>query len=677
MRDPFHRNYLPHSAYPLDTLPPFAFGNFYILSQDLVEYILRNYQQLYCDVNHTVSKQHHLRQQQQQQELQWKQRGNSSINQQTNSRPKHKCLAPVGDLEDVSIAVWLLPLQVHVTHIPEVISNTVEIPSLFLAVGNIKDMTHYDQLHSYYLESMQPHQSSELSVPPSVDINNDATTVNIQQIEQYSYNRLNRHSDHICVLVMPEAAYAVLLIQKLAHSLFSNHIATGGDSGSNNSGSQSSSVTYQYHRLPKPYLDIPCIHLPSPSPGGFPTVSTEYSMLLVMSPNDCFSDSSGVDEWSEERNRKLTQLFQSFYDQNVTLDHVWMISGEALDFSQLPMRFLSHPAPPTTTTTTTTAPSSTAADEIGGVTLLVSTTTAVTHNPHADAGAVIYIPTLVQCWFELASSVSFAPFIKNYISASYHNYDPLLKEYSLPAYLALPRSRSWVTKRLTRAYDGDQRVVRIAYLYNKCSGGPVSSLWKDEVTAYIASHTSTTNDSSSSTTLSEQGNASTAYSLRTIREIFVNLLRDTLSTTSLLPNTTVTIDALGYCHGYGHTGDDSKHNKRYEKDYLLNAISIYTTYDYVISFENNQIDGYITEKLLLPYLAGAVPVYLGPSDGNIYINNKAIINCSLLYTMRECIEKVIIIVGDDSSYISVLQEPLLRSNETVDKWFRHWNTTMT
>ena len=660
MRDPFHRNYLPTSAYPLDTLPPFAFGNFYVLSQDLVEYILRNYQQLYCDVNHTVSIQRHFRQQQEEQ-------GNSSINQQTNSRPYHKCLAPIGDLEDVSIAVWLLPLQVHVTHIPEVVSNTVEIPPVFLAVGNIKDMSHYDQLHSYYLQSMQPQPPTELTALPSGDIITGAGD-NVQPTEQYSYNQYSdQKSDHICVLIMPEAAYAVLLIQKLAHSLFSNHIATtdGNSAGSGDS----SSVTYQYHMLPKPYLDIPCIHSPSPSPDFSSTMSIKYCILLVVSPNDCLSDSSSVDEWSEERNDKFNQLLQSFKAQNVTLHHVWMISGEALDFSQLPMRFLSHPAPPTTTTT---SPSSTVADEISGVTLLVSTTTAVTHNPHADAGAVIYIPTLVQCWFELASSVSFAPFIKNYISASYHNYDPLLKDYSLPAYLALPRSCSWATKRLTRAYDGDQRVVRIAYLYNKCSGGPSSSLWKDEVTAYIASHSSTTNDSNSS--ISEVEDAPPVYCLRTVREIFVNILRDTLSSTPLLPNTTVSIDSLGYCQGYGHTGDDSKHNKRYEKDYLLNAINIYSTYDYVISFENNRIDGYITEKLLLPYLAGAVPIYIGPSDGNVYINNKAIINCSLLYTMRECIEKVIIMAGDDSSYISALQEPLLRGNETVEKWFRHWNT---
>lgn len=67
IRDPNHRNYLSKANYPLDTLPPFALGNFYILSGDLWEYIQRN----------------------------------------------AATLRPVGTLEDLSVGVWMLGVQVR------------------------------------------------------------------------------------------------------------------------------------------------------------------------------------------------------------------------------------------------------------------------------------------------------------------------------------------------------------------------------------------------------------------------------------------------------------------------------------------------------------------------------------------------------------------------------------
>ena len=67
VRDSGDRNYLPASAYPLSVLPPFALGNFYILSGDLAWYLARN-----ADM-----------------------------------------LKTTGTLEDVSISIWLMGLQVQ------------------------------------------------------------------------------------------------------------------------------------------------------------------------------------------------------------------------------------------------------------------------------------------------------------------------------------------------------------------------------------------------------------------------------------------------------------------------------------------------------------------------------------------------------------------------------------
>ena len=66
IRDPQHRNYLSAQQYHLEALPPFALGNFYILSGRLAGYLGRNSGQL----------------------------------------------RPTGTLEDLSVAVWLIGLQV-------------------------------------------------------------------------------------------------------------------------------------------------------------------------------------------------------------------------------------------------------------------------------------------------------------------------------------------------------------------------------------------------------------------------------------------------------------------------------------------------------------------------------------------------------------------------------------
>ncbi|CAM9296338.1 unnamed protein product, partial [Choristocarpus tenellus] len=65
-RDPQHKNYLPQEKWPIEMLLPFAIGPHYILSQDCVEFVVKN-------------------------------RG---------------WLHGVGTLEDVSIALWMLAIQV-------------------------------------------------------------------------------------------------------------------------------------------------------------------------------------------------------------------------------------------------------------------------------------------------------------------------------------------------------------------------------------------------------------------------------------------------------------------------------------------------------------------------------------------------------------------------------------
>lgn len=72
-RDASHRNYVPRAAWPLDALPPFAIGPHYLLSADCARFVAAN----------------------------------------------AGALRGLGTLEDVSVAVWLLALQVHPEHTNE------------------------------------------------------------------------------------------------------------------------------------------------------------------------------------------------------------------------------------------------------------------------------------------------------------------------------------------------------------------------------------------------------------------------------------------------------------------------------------------------------------------------------------------------------------------------------
>jgi hypothetical protein len=71
-KDPSHRNYLSNDSYPFDELPPFALGNFYILSDNLGRFLYQNIHRL----------------------------------------------KPVGTLEDLSVGFWLLSLGVSGSLLP-------------------------------------------------------------------------------------------------------------------------------------------------------------------------------------------------------------------------------------------------------------------------------------------------------------------------------------------------------------------------------------------------------------------------------------------------------------------------------------------------------------------------------------------------------------------------------
>ena len=84
-------------------MPPFVLGNLYILSSDLVSYILKNSKWKSSGENCLLA------------EFQggYAPSESSKFDFDGEECQAEAYLRPVGDLEDVSIALWLLALKVH------------------------------------------------------------------------------------------------------------------------------------------------------------------------------------------------------------------------------------------------------------------------------------------------------------------------------------------------------------------------------------------------------------------------------------------------------------------------------------------------------------------------------------------------------------------------------------
>mmetsp|Transcript_24883 Transcript_24883/g.34738 ORF Transcript_24883/g.34738 Transcript_24883/m.34738 type:complete len:251 (+) Transcript_24883:3-755(+) len=131
------------------------------------------------------------------------------------------------------------------------------------------------------------------------------------------------------------------------------------------------------------------------------------------------------------------------------------------------------------------------------------------------------------------------------------------------------------------------------------------------------------------------------------------------------------------------------------------AIKTFQRYKFAITFENRQLKGYLTEKIMNALLAGIVPIYFGAPDIRKYINGKRFIFCDvdasevMAYPfpygknkatenpepliqfvkdtigdkLRECVEKVKRVDQDDDLYHQMITEPILPGNRLRDSEF--------
>lgn len=122
------------------------------------------------------------------------------------------------------------------------------------------------------------------------------------------------------------------------------------------------------------------------------------------------------------------------------------------------------------------------------------------------------------------------------------------------------------------------------------------------------------------------------------------------------------VDALGKC----------KHNvsQPYTRGYsnwLDYAIETYKPYKFVIAFENTLgVNGYVSEKLILPLLAGCIPIYYGDSlSAKIQFNTDCFINVADFENFDECIKHVLKVDADDALYQKYVTSSIISKEKLI------------
>ena len=134
----------------------------------------------------------------------------------------------------------------------------------------------------------------------------------------------------------------------------------------------------------------------------------------------------------------------------------------------------------------------------------------------------------------------------------------------------------------------------------------------------------------------------------------------------LLAQLSLEVDSLGSCQPVGSfrsvpgervIGLEPRDGLRY----LDSAVATYRNYRWVVAFENQRVDGYVTEKIVNAMLAGAVPIFLGASDVTTVFNPRSFVDCSSFASLDDCAKQVLAIDSNQTAYQALLAQPWFAS----------------
>ena len=90
-------------------------------------------------------------------------------------------------------------------------------------------------------------------------------------------------------------------------------------------------------------------------------------------------------------------------------------------------------------------------------------------------------------------------------------------------------------------------------------------------------------------------------------------------------------------------------------------------YKFVIAFENSNILGYNTEKIVNPILSGSIPIYYGNLDGNEYINRERLICVEDFPSFESCANYVLEVDNNDELFNEIVNRPFFIDDKIPDQ----------
>jgi len=109
------------------------------------------------------------------------------------------------------------------------------------------------------------------------------------------------------------------------------------------------------------------------------------------------------------------------------------------------------------------------------------------------------------------------------------------------------------------------------------------------------------------------------------------------------------VDSAG--RHFNNTGQRVRDKQSFLLDYRMN-----------LAFENTRSEGYITEKLVEPLLAGCIPIYWGAPDVARDFNPGCMINVTDFADFDSAIEHILAVDANPEARLAILNAPVFRDN---------------
>jgi Glycosyltransferase family 10 (fucosyltransferase) C-term len=123
----------------------------------------------------------------------------------------------------------------------------------------------------------------------------------------------------------------------------------------------------------------------------------------------------------------------------------------------------------------------------------------------------------------------------------------------------------------------------------------------------------------------------------------------------------------GKCHGGKGVGVRVNETGK-RTGYNLN-VALYQDYRFTLAMENAATPGYISEKIMVPFLAGSVPIYYGTKEVFDIFNRNAFV----WYDVNDeqpALDQIKYLEANRTAYAAMLREPILANGEeTIAKYF--------